>query len=69
MHYLSLTFPYFAHTCLLFFCQVLETYNYEDIGEVSTVRQDGLQLVMHQGGRVLFNTDKAGEASKLQVDF
>jgi hypothetical protein len=41
--------------------QVLDTFHYEDIGEVSTIKKSGLQLVMHTGGRVVLSTPKAGE--------
>ena len=41
---------------------MLETYTYEDIGEVSTVKNSGLQLAMHTGGRVVVTTNKAGES-------
>ena len=44
----------------VFSFQVLETFYYEDIGEVSTVKKSGLQLVMHTGGRVVLSTPKAG---------
>ena len=43
---------------------MLETYTYEDIGEVSTVKNSGLQLAMHTGGRVVVTTNKAGESFK-----
>lgn len=43
----------------------METYNYEDIGEVSTVKTSGLQLVMHTGGRVVVTTNKAGQIRDL----
>ena len=39
----------------------METYTYEDIGEVSTVKNSGLQLAMHTGGRVVVTTNKAGK--------
>ncbi len=45
--------------------QVLETYNYEDIGEISTVKNSGLQLVMHTGGRLVVTTEKAGQIRDL----
>ena len=48
-----------------FLGQVLETYNYEDIGEVSTIKHNGLQLVMHQGGRVVVSTEKADQIKDL----
>ena len=48
-----------------YFIKVLETYNYEDIGEVSTIKHNGLQLVMHQGGRVVVSTDKADQIKDL----
>jgi len=44
--------------------QVLDTFYFEDIGEVSTLKKSGLQLVMHTGGRVLLTTPKAGKAIK-----
>ena len=53
------TLQYF-NSISLFIFQVLETYNYEDIGEVSTVKQNGLKMVMHTGGRVQLNSDKSG---------
>merc|ERR1712141_734682 len=40
---------------------VLETYQYEDIGEVSTMSNSGLQMVMHTGGRVVLSANKAGQ--------
>lgn len=55
---------------LVFLCvQVLETYNYEDIGEVSAIKNNGLQLVMHTGGRVVVTTDKAGKEKKFGIWF
>ena len=48
--------------CYCVICpQVLETYSYEDIGEVSNVKNSGLQLAMHTGGRVVVTTNKAGK--------
>merc|ERR1711899_245776 len=47
------------------YLQVLETYSYEDIGEVSTVKNSGLQLAMHTGGRVVVTTNKAGQIRDL----
>merc|ERR1712038_2171765 len=47
------------------YLQVLETYTYEDIGEVSTVKNSGLQLAMHTGGRVVVTTNKAGQIRDL----
>jgi hypothetical protein len=41
----------------------LDTFYYEDIGEVSTIKKSGLQLVMHTGGRVVLSTPKAGRTS------
>ena len=43
------------------FVQVLDYYTFEDIGEVSTVKSSALQIVMHTGGRVVLQTNKAGE--------
>merc|ERR1712141_997361 len=40
---------------------VLETYQYEDIGEVSTMSNSGLQMVTHTGGRVVLSANKAGQ--------
>ena len=45
--------------------QVLETYQYEDIGEVSTMSNSGLQMVMHTGGRVVLSANKAGQIRNL----
>ena len=50
-----------ASICYCVIFQVLETYSYEDIGEVSTVKNSGLQLAMHTGGRVVVTTNKAGK--------
>merc|ERR1712218_714787 len=47
------------------YLQVLETYSYDDIGEVSTVKNSGLQLAMHTGGRVVVSTNKAGQIRDL----
>ena len=44
---------------------MLETYSYDDIGEVSTVKNSGLQLAMHTGGRVVVSTNKAGQIRDL----
>merc|ERR1719450_2026766 len=44
---------------------VLETYQYEDIGEVSTMSNSGLQMVMHTGGRVVLSANKAGQIRNL----
>ena len=45
-----------------FYClQVVDFYNYDDIGEVTTIKSSSLQIVMHTGGRVLLTTNKAGE--------
>ena len=41
--------------------QVVDFYNYDDIGEVTTIKSSSLQIVMHTGGRVLLTTNKAGE--------
>ena len=43
----------------------METYSYEDIGEVSTVKNSGLQLAMHTGGRLVVTTPKAGQIRDL----
>jgi myosin-15 len=43
------------------YLRVLETYQYEDIGEVSTMSNSGLQMVMHTGGRVVLSANKAGQ--------
>ena len=39
----------------------MDFYNYDDIGEVTTIKSSSLQIVMHTGGRVLLTTNKAGE--------
>merc|ERR1712241_1667225 len=39
--------------------------SYEDIGEVSTVKNSGLQLAMHTGGRLVVTTPKAGQIRDL----
>ena len=44
----------------------METYTYEDIGEVSAVKNSGLQLAMHTGGRVVVTTNKAGKSWSLE---
>ena len=44
----------------------METYTYEDIGEVSAVKNSGLQLAMHTGGRVVVTTNKAGKYWSLE---
>ena len=45
---------------------MLETYSFEDIGEVSTTKHgSGLQLVTHQGERVVISTEKAGQIKEL----
>ena len=49
----------------LFVLQVVDFYNFEDIGEVSTIKSSALQLVMHTGGRVVVTTNKAGNARTL----
>jgi hypothetical protein len=43
----------------------LETYSFEDIGEVSTSKHSGLQLVTHQGERIVLTTDRAGQIKDL----
>ena len=43
----------------------METYQYEDIGEVSTMSNSGLQMVMHTGGRVVLSANKAGQIRNL----
>ena len=53
--------------CVILCPQVLETYSYEDIGEVSTVKNSGLQLAMHTGGRVVVTTNKAGKFFYLPI--
>merc|ERR1719242_1542733 len=47
------------------YLRVLETYQYEDIGEVSTMSNSGLQMVMHTGGRVVLSANKAGQIRNL----
>ena len=45
--------------------QVLEKYSFEDIGEVSTSKHSGLQLVTHQGERIVLTTEKAAQIKEL----
>ena len=45
--------------------QVLEKYSFEDIGEVSTAKHSGLQLVTHQGERIVLTTEKAAQIKEL----
>ncbi|CAB4070030.1 unnamed protein product [Lepeophtheirus salmonis] len=39
--------------------ETLETYTFEDIGEISTIKSNGLQIVTHTGGRLIASTPKA----------
>ncbi|QQP35410.1 Myosin 15 [Caligus rogercresseyi] len=39
--------------------ETLETYTYEDIGEISTIKSSGLQIVTHTGARLLVSNPKA----------
>ena len=51
----------FGFPLMFFILQVVDFYNYDDIGEVTTIKSSSLQIVMHTGGRVLLTTNKAGE--------
>ena len=51
----------FGFKLMFFILQVVDFYNYDDIGEVTTIKSSSLQIVMHTGGRVLLTTNKAGE--------
>ena len=55
----------FQNSLIFIWKQVLETYQYEDIGEVSTMSNSGLQMVMHTGGRVVLSANKAGQIRNL----
>ncbi|XP_040563865.1 unconventional myosin-XV [Lepeophtheirus salmonis] len=41
------------------YLETIETYTFEDIGEISTVKSSGLQIVTHTGGRLFTTTPKA----------
>ena len=49
--------------------QVVDFYNYDDIGEVTTIKSSSLQIVMHTGGRVLLTTNKAASIRDLINQF
>merc|ERR1719357_1219517 len=51
------------------YLKVVDFYNFEDIGEVSTIKSTALQLVMHTGGRVVVTTNKAASIRDLINQF
>ena len=60
-HTVTLSLLVFFYSKLIFILQVVDFYNYDDIGEVTTIKSSSLQIVMHTGGRVLLTTNKAGK--------